>query len=172
MYNKKNFYFYELICIFNCIVVILHCIINHIKFYIMKKFLFLFASMMLLGGNLVTAATTENSSTAKAENATEVVTLHLNFTVGDRIVYFSCPEWNQYGINEINVYIHNVDVYQWDGTGPDYNTTAWVQLALNPESEVAPVVVKPESYVAIDEIEVVGPVGYTFDFVITGIPAW
>ena len=102
MYNKKNFYFYELICIFNCIVVILHCIINHIKFYIMKKFLFLFASMMLLGGNLVNAATTENSSTAKAENATEVVTLHLNFTVGDRIVYFSCPEWNQYGINEIN----------------------------------------------------------------------
>jgi len=138
----------------------------------MKKFLFLFASMMLLGGNLVNAATTENSSTAKAENATEVVTLHLNFTVDAQTVRFSCPEWDQYGINEINVYIHNVDVYQWGNPYPDYNTTAWVQLALNPESEVAPVVVKPESYVAIDEIEVVGPVGYTFDFVITGIPAW
>lgn len=138
----------------------------------MKKFLFLFASMMLLGGNLVNAATTENSSTAKAENATEVATLHLNFTVDAQTVRFSCPEWDQYGINEINVYIHNVDVYQWGNPYPDYNTTAWVQLALNPESEVAPVVVKPESYVAIDEIEVVGPVGYTFDFVITGIPAW
>lgn len=138
----------------------------------MKKFLFLFASMMLLGGNLVNAATAENSSTAKAENATEVVTLHLNFTVDAQTVRFSCPEWDQYGINEINVYIHNVDVYQWGNPYPDYNTTAWVQLALNPESEVAPVVVKPESYVAIDEIEVVGPVGYTFDFVITGIPAW
>ncbi len=32
MYNKKNFYFYELICIFNCIIIILPCIINHIKF--------------------------------------------------------------------------------------------------------------------------------------------
>lgn len=138
----------------------------------MKKFLFLFASMMLLGGYFVHAATTENSSTAKAENATEVVTLHLNFTVDAQTVRFSCPEWDQYGINEINVYIHNVDVYQWGNPYPDYNTTAWVQLALNPESEVAPVVVKPESYVAIDEIEVVGPVGYTFDFVITGIPAW
>lgn len=138
----------------------------------MKKFLFLFASMMLLGGYVVHAATTENSSTAKAENATEVVTLHLNFTVDAQTVRFSCPEWDQYGINEINVYIHNVDVYQWGNPYPDYNTTAWVQLALNPESEVAPVVVKPESYVAIDEIEVVGPVGYTFDFVITGIPAW
>jgi len=130
----------------------------------MKKFLFLFASMMLLGGYFVHAATTEN--------ATEVVTLHLNFTVDAQTVRFSCPEWDQYGINEINVYIHNVDVYQWGNPYPDYNTTAWVQLALNPESEVAPVVVKPESYVAIDEIEVVGPVGYTFDFVITGIPAW
>jgi len=138
----------------------------------MKKFLFLFASMMLLGGYFVHAATTENANMATTENATEVVTLHLNFTVDAQTVRFSCPEWDQYGINEINVYIHNVDVYQWDGTGPDYNTTAWVQLALNPESEVAPVVVKPESYVAIDEIEVVGPVGYTFDFVITGIPAW
>ena len=126
----------------------------------MKKFLFLLASMMLLGGYFVHAATTENANMATTENATEVVTLHLNFTVDAQTVRFSCPEWDQYGINEINVYI------------PDYNTTAWVQLALNPESEVAPVVVKPESYVAIDEIEVVGPVGYTFDFVITGIPAW
>lgn len=138
----------------------------------MKKFLFLFASMMLLGGYFVHAATTENANMATTENATEVVTLHLNFTVDAQTVRFSCPEWNQYGINEINVYIHNVDVYQWGNPYPDYNTTAWVQLALNPESEVAPVVVKPESYVAIDEIEVVGPVGYTFDFVITGIPAW
>ncbi len=138
----------------------------------MKKFLFLFASMMLLGGYFVHAATTENANMATTENATEVVTLHLNFTVDAQTVRFSCPEWDQYGINEINVYIHNVDVYQWGNPYPDYNTTAWVQLALNPESEVAPVVVKPESYVAIDEIEVVGPVGYTFDFVITGIPAW
>ena len=138
----------------------------------MKKFLFLFASMMLLGGYFVQAATTENANMATTENATEVVTLHLNFTVDAQTVRFSCPEWDQYGINEINVYIHNVDVYQWGNPYPDYNTTAWVQLALNPESEVAPVVVKPESYVAIDEIEVVGPVGYTFDFVITGIPAW
>ena len=128
--------------------------------------------MMLLGGYFVHAATTENANMATTENATEVVTLHLNFTVDAQTVRFSCPEWDQYGINEINVYIHNVDVYQWGNPYPDYNTTAWVQLALNPESEVAPVVVKPESYVAIDEIEVVGPVGYTFDFVITGIPAW
>ena len=128
--------------------------------------------MMLLGGYFVHAATTENANMATTENATEVVTLHLNFTVDAQSVRFSCPEWDQYGINEINVYIHNVDVYQWGNPYPDYNTTAWVQLALNPESEVAPVVVKPESYVAIDEIEVVGPVGYTFDFVITGIPAW
>ena len=119
----------------------------------MKKFLFLFASMMLLGGYFVHAATTENANMATTENATEVVTLHLNFTVDAQTVRF-------------------VDVYQWGNPYPDYNTTAWVQLALNPESEVAPVVVKPESYVAIDEIEVVGPVGYTFDFVITGIPAW
>ena len=128
--------------------------------------------MMLLGGYFVHAATTENANMATTENATEVVTLHLNFTVDAQTVRFSCPEWDQYGINEINVYIHNVDVYQWGNPYPDYNTAAWVQLALNPESEVAPVVVKPESYVAIDEIEVVGPVGYTFDFVITGIPAW
>lgn len=138
----------------------------------MKKFLFLFASMMLLGGYLANVSATENSSTAQTENTTEVVTVHLNFTVGDRMVYFSCPEWNKYGIGEINVYIHNVDVYQWDGTGPDYNTTAWVQLAFHPESEVAPVVVKPESYVAIDEIVVVGSGDYEYDFVITGIPAW
>lgn len=137
-----------------------------------EKVFILFASMMLLGGYFVHAATTENANMATTENATEVVTLHLNFTVDAQTVRFSCPEWDQYGINEINVYIHNVDVYQWGNPYPDYNTTAWVQLALNPESEVAPVVVKPESYVAIDEIEVVGPVGYTFDFVITGIPAW
>ena len=127
---------------------------------------------MLLGGYFVHAATTENANMATTENATEVVTLHLNFTVDAQTVRFSCPEWNQYGINEINVYIHNVDVYQWGNPYPDYNTTAWVQLFGHGESEVVPAVVKPESYVAIDEIEVVGPVGYTFDFVITGIPAW
>lgn len=138
----------------------------------MKKFLFLFASMMLLGGYVVKAATTENSSTAKSETSTEVVTLHLNFTVDAQTVRFSCPEWNMYGINEINVYIHNVDAYQWGGSIPDYNTTAWVQLAFNPESEIAPIVVKPESYVAIDEIDVVTSEDYEFDFVITGIQAW
>ncbi len=137
----------------------------------MKKFLFLFVSMMLLGGYFVHAATTENAKTATTENATEVVTLHLNFTVDAQTVRFSCPEWDQYGINEINVYIHNVDVYQWGNPYPDYNTTAWVQ-ACTYESEVAPVVVKPESYVAIDEIEVLGPSECEYDFVITGIPAW
>ena len=46
----------------------------------MKKFLFLFASMMLLGGYLVNAATTETVGSAQTENATEVVTLHLEVT--------------------------------------------------------------------------------------------
>ena len=65
----------------------------------MKKFLFLFASMMLLGGYFVHAATTEN--------ATEVVTLHLNFTVDAQTVRFNCPEAEQYGINILTVCLHN-----------------------------------------------------------------
>ena len=138
----------------------------------MKKILFFFASLMLLSGYVVNAANTESSSKATNETSTEVVTLHLNFNVTDRTVQFSCPEWNKYGISTINVYIHNVDVYQWDGSGFDYNTTAWVQLDLNPDSEIAPVIVKPDSYVAIDEIDVWGSGDYEFDFVITGIPAW
>lgn len=108
----------------------------------MKKFLFLFASMMLLGGYFVHAATTENANMATTENATEVVTLH------------------------------NVDVYQWGSTTPDYNTTAWIQLAFGSESEVAPIVLRPESYVALDEIVVEGSGDYEYDFVVTGIPAW
>lgn len=46
----------------------------------MKKFLFLFASMMLLGGYFVHAATTENANMATTENATEVVTLPIEVT--------------------------------------------------------------------------------------------
>lgn len=128
--------------------------------------------MMLLSGYIVNAATTENSNTTASETSAEVVTIHLNFNVTDRTVQFSCPEWKKYGITTINVYIHNVDVYQWDGSGFDYNTTAWVQLDLNPDSEVAPVILKPNSYVAIDEIDVVSSSDYDFDFVITGIAAW
>lgn len=138
----------------------------------MKKFLFVFASMMLLGGYFVHAATTENANTATTENATEVVTLHLNFTVDAQTVRFSCPEWSRYRINEISVYIHNVDIHYWTGSVVDYNTTAWVQLFGTEDSEVAPVIVKPESYVAIDEIQVNGSGDYEYDFVITGIPAW
>lgn len=138
----------------------------------MKKFLFLFASMMLLGGYFVHAATTENANMATTENATEVVTLHLNFTVDAQTFRFNCPEAEQYGINILTVCLHNVDVYQWGSTTPDYNTTAWIQLAFGSESEVAPIVLRPESYVALDEIVVEGSGDYEYDFVVTGIPAW
>ncbi len=138
----------------------------------MKKILFFFASLMLLSGYVVNAANTENSSTTKTQTGTEVVTLHLNFTADAQTVRFSCPEWNDYGIQTISVYIHNVDAHYWSGNVVDYNITANVLLAGNPESEVAPLIVKPESYVAIDEIDVVSSGDYDFDFVITGIPAW
>ena len=138
----------------------------------MKKILFFFASLMLLSGYVVNAANTETSSTAKTQTGTEVVTLHLNFTADAQTVRFSCPEWNNYGIQTITVYIHNVDAHYWSGNVVDYNITANVLLAGNPESEVAPLIVKPESYVAIDEIDVVSSGDYDFDFVITGIPAW
>lgn len=81
----------------------------------MKKFLFLFASMMLLGGYVVHAATTENSSTAKAENATQVITLHLEFMADAQTVRFRWEEWGNYGIQSINVCIHNVDLHYWTG---------------------------------------------------------
>lgn len=138
----------------------------------MKKILFFFASLMLLSGYVVNAANTENSSTTKTQTGTEVVTLHLNFTADAQTVRFSCPEWNDYGIQTISVYIHNVDAHYWNGNVVDYNITANVLLVGNPESEVAPLIVKPESYVAIDEIDVVSSGDYDFDFVITGIPAW
>ena len=138
----------------------------------MKKILFFFASLMLLSGYVVNAANTENSSTTKTQTGTEVVTLHLNFTADAQTVRFSCPEWNDYGIQTISVYIHNVDAHYWSGNVVDYNITAKVLLVGNPESEVAPLIVKPESYVAIDEIDVVSSGDYDFDFVITGIPAW
>ena len=70
------------------------------------------------------------------------------------------------------MYIHNVDAHYWSGNVVDYNITANVLLVGNPESEVAPLIVKPESYVAIDEIDVVSSGDYDFDFVITGIAAW
>lgn len=138
----------------------------------MKKILFFFASLMLLSGYVVNAANTENSSTTKTQTGTEVVTLHLNFTADAQTVRFSCPEWNDYGIQTISVYIHNVDAHYWSGNVVDYNITANVLLVSNPESEVAPLIVKPESYVAIDEIDVVSSGDYDFDFVITGIAAW
>lgn len=138
----------------------------------MKKILFFFASLMLLSGYVVNAANTENSSTTKTQTGTEVATLHLNFTADAQTVRFSCPEWNDYGIQTISVYIHNVDAHYWSGNVVDYNITANVLLVGNPESEVAPLIVKPESYVAIDEIDVVSSGDYDFDFVITGIPAW
>ena len=138
----------------------------------MKKILFFFASLMLLSGYVVNAANTENSSTTKTQTGTEVVTLHLIFTADAQTVRFSCPEWNDYGIQTISVYIHNVDAHYWSGNVVDYNITANVLLVGNPESEVAPLIVKPESYVAIDEIDVVSSGDYDFDFVITGIPAW
>ncbi len=138
----------------------------------MKKILFFFASLMLLSGYVVNAANTENSSTTKTQTGTEAVTLHLNFTADAQTVRFSCPEWNDYGIQTISVYIHNVDAHYWSGNVVDYNITANVLLVGNPESEVAPLIVKPESYVAIDEIDVVSSGDYDFDFVITGIPAW
>lgn len=138
----------------------------------MKKILFFFASLMLLSGYVVNAANTENSSTTKTQTGTEVVTLHLNFTADAQTVRFSCPEWNDYGIQTISVYIHNVDAHYWSGNVVDYNITANVLLVGNPESEVAPLIVKPESYVAIDEIDVVSSGDYDFDFVIIGIPAW
>lgn len=139
----------------------------------MKKFLFLFASMMLLGGYLVNAATTENASSASAqtENAKEVVTVHLNFIVDAQTVRFQCPEYGKYDINIITVCLHNVDVYQWGSSFPDYNTTAWIQLAFSSESEIAPIVLRPESYVALDEIVVEGSDDYEYDFVVTGITA-
>ena len=138
----------------------------------MKKFLFLFASMMLLGGYVVHAATTENSSTAKAENATQVITLHLEFMADAQTVRFRWEEWGNYGIQSINVCIHNVDLHYWTGSVVDYNTIAWVELSSPDFSEVVPAIVKPESYVAIDEIQVIGSGDYEYDFVITGIPAW
>ena len=128
--------------------------------------------MMLLGGYLVNAATTETVSSAQTENAKEVVAVHLYFNVDAQTVRFSCPDWSRYHINEISVYIHNVDIHYWTGRVVDYNTTACVQLFGTEDSEVTPVIVTPESYVAIAEIQVNGSDAYEYDFVITGIPAW
>ena len=76
----------------------------------MKKILFFFASLMLLSGYVVNAANTENSSTTKTQTGTEVVTLHLNFTADAQTVRFSCPEWNDYGIQTISVYLSLIHI--------------------------------------------------------------
>ena len=121
----------------------------------MKKLILLFVCA-LLSFTFVNASDVSEIKTASSDTQLEVVTLDLVFSsfvgvsydeYGNRYegncVQFHCPNAWQYGIDQIDVYIHNVT------TPSENNATVWVQMIDGGHgySEMVPCTLTAGSYV-------------------------
>ena len=136
-------------------------------------------SGLCLRAELSAERTVLHNKTASSDTQLEVVTLDLVFSsfvgvsydeYGNRYegncVQFHCPNAWQYGIDQIDVYIHNVT------TPSENNATVWVQMidGGNGYSEPAACTLTSDSYVDRSMIRVTSTnPNYVFYFNIRGI---
>ena len=144
----------------------------------MKKLILLFVCA-LLSFTFVNASDVSEIKTASSDTQLEVVTLDLVFSsfvgvsydeYGNRYegncVQFHCPNAWQYGIDQIDVYIHNVT------TPSENNATVWAQMIDGGHgySEMVPCTLTAGSYVYRSMIRVTSTnPNYVFYFNISGI---